>query len=544
MKPVRFNIDPKNYKHIRVEVDGAIAKLIIAIPDDGGFRDDYQLKLNSYDIGVDVEIADATRRLRYEHPEVSVVCITSGRDDGVFSAGANIFMLRTSDHAHKVNFCKFTNETRCYIEETHETSGQYYFAALNGLSSGGGYELPLACDEIHLVDDRRSAVSLPEVPYLAVLPGTGGLTRVVDKRKVRRDRADIFCTLAEGIRGKKAVEWKLVDAVHPSSTFNEKVDARLKELAGDGNPHKGIDLSVLEVDYKEESATYKYVKVDINQEKRVATIELTGPSAEDSKIPANAADLGSDWYGLRFWRELDDAILNLRFNYYEVGTVVIKSKGSCENVIALDNALEARKDDWFIREVLTEMKRVLKRIDYTSRTLFAFIEPESCFAGSFFEISLACDRTYMMNHEDEENYIGISVLNGGKFPMGNGISRLETRFLDDEDSVNKALGAIGKKLNAEEADKLGLVTEIPDDIDWEDEVRIAVEERVSFSPDALTGMEASLRFPGPETMETKIFARLTAWQNWIFTRPNAVGERGGLTMYGDVKNAEFDWKRV
>ncbi|KAA3602166.1 MAG: benzoyl-CoA-dihydrodiol lyase [Calditrichaeota bacterium] len=544
MKPVRFNIDPKDYKHIRVEVEGAIAKLIIAIPDDGGFRDDYQLKLNSYDIGVDVEIADATRRLRYEHPEVSVVCITSGRDDGVFSAGANIFMLRTSDHAHKVNFCKFTNETRCYIEETHETSNQYYFAALNGLSSGGGYELPLACDEIHLVDDRRSAVSLPEVPYLAVLPGTGGLTRVVDKRKVRRDRADIFCSLAEGIRGEKAVEWKLVDAVHPASSFDEKIAARLEELAGDGNPHKGIDLSVLEVDYQEDSATYEFVKVKIDQEKRVATIELTGPSAEDSKIPKNAADLGSDWYGLKFWRELDDAILNLRFNYYEVGTVIIKSKGSCENVIALDNALEAQKDDWFIREVLTEMKRVLKRIDYTSRTLFTFIEPESCFAGSFFEIALASDRAYMMNHEDEENFIGISVLNGGKFPMGNGISRLETRFLDDAESVNNALGAIGKKLNAEQAYELGLVTEIPDDIDWEDEVRIAVEERVSFSPDALTGMEASLRFPGPETMETKIFARLTAWQNWIFTRPNAVGERGGLTMYGDVKNAEFDWKRV
>lgn len=544
MKPVRFNIDPKNYKHIKVEVDGAIAKLIIAIPDDGGFRDDYQLKLNSYDIGVDVEIADATRRLRYEHPEVSVVCITSGREDGVFSAGANIFMLRTSEHAHKVNFCKFTNETRCYIEETHETSNQYYLAALNGLSSGGGYELPLACDEIHLVDDRRSAVSLPEVPYLAVLPGTGGLTRVVDKRKVRRDRADIFCTLAEGIRGKKAVEWKLVDAVHPSSTFNEKVDARLKELAGEGNPHKGINLSVLKADYTDDSANYKYVKVDIDQAKRVATIELTGPSAEDSNIPENASDLGSDWYGLRFWRELDDAILNLRFNYYEVGTVIFKSKGSVENVIALDNALEAKKDDWFIREVLTEMKRVLKRIDYTSRTLLAFIEPGSCFAGSFFEITLASDRTYMMNHEDEENYIGLSVLNGGKFPMGNGISRLETRFLDDSESVKNVLGKIGKKLNAEEADEFGLVTEIPDDIDWEDEVRIVVEERVSFSPDALTGMEASLRFPGPETMETKIFARLTAWQNWIFTRPNAVGERGGLTMYGDVKNAEYDWKRV
>lgn len=544
MKPVRFNINPKNYKHIRVEVEGAIAKLIITIPDDGGFRDDYQLKLNSYDIGVDIEIADATRRLRYEHPEVSVVCITSGRDDGVFSAGANIFMLRTSDHAHKVNFCKFTNETRCYIEETHKTSNQYYLAALNGLSSGGGYELPLACDEIHLVDDRKSAVSLPEVPYLAVLPGTGGLTRVVDKRKVRRDRADIFCTLAEGIRGEKAVEWKLVDAVHPASAFKEKVDARLKELAGNGNPYKGIDLSVLEVDYQENSATYEFVKVEIDQVKRVAIIELKGPSADDSKIPENASELGSDWYGLKFWRELDDAILNLRFNYYEVGTVIIKSKGSCENVIALDNALEARKDDWFIREVLTEMKRVLKRIDYTSRTIFTFVEPSSCFAGSLFEISLASDRTFMMNHEDEENYIGISVLNGGKFPMGNGISRLETRFLDDAESVNNSLGTIGQKLNAEEAEKLGLVTEIPDDIDWEDEVRIAVEERASFSPDALTGMEASLRFPGPETMETKIFARLTAWQNWIFTRPNAVGERGGLTMYGDVRNAEFDWKRV
>ncbi len=543
MTPIRFNLDPRTYKHLSVQVEGPTAKIIIKIPEDGGLREGYKLKLNSYDLGVDIELADATRRLRFEHPEVKAVCITSGQE-GIFSAGANIFMLKQSEHAHKVNFCKFTNETRCSIEESHQDSNQYYLAAANGLASGGGYELCLACDEIHLIDDRNSAVSLPELPFLGVLPGTGGLTRLVDKRRIRRDLADAFSTVAEGVKGAKAVEWRLVDAVHSASTFQEKVEARLKEIAGEGNPHKGIKLDVLEGDYSENGAEYKYVDLKIDHDSRVATLELTGPSDADSEIPENAAELGCNWYGLRFWRELDDAILNLRNNFYEIGTVVISSSGSIENVAKLDTALADREDDWFVREVLVEMKRVLKRIDYTSRSFYTLIEPGSCFAGSLFEIALASDRIYMEDHEEEDNHIALTVLNDGALPMGNGRSRLATRFYYDEDAASQAQAAKGKPLTAQEAMALGLVTDIPDDIDWEDEVRIQIEERASFSPDALTGMEASLRFPGPETLETKIFSRLTAWQNWIFTRPNAVGERGALTMYGDVQKPEFDWRRV
>ncbi len=543
MKPIRFNVDPKEYKHLKVAVEGPIARITLTIPEDGGLRDGYKLKLNSYDLGVDIELADATRRLRFEHPEVSAVAIQSGQD-GIFSAGANIFMLQTSGHPHKVNFCKFTNETRCSIEDSLQDSKQYYLAAANGLASGGGYELCLACEEIHLIDDRNSTVSLPELPYLGVLPGTGGLTRLVDKRKVRRDLADLFATVAEGVKGQRAVDWKLVDAVHTASTFHEKVTARLQEIAGDGNPYKGITLDVLKADYADGGAEYKYVNLKINHDSRVATIELTGPDAADGDIPATPSDLGCDWYGLRFWRELDDALLNLRNNYYEIGTVVIQSSGDINNVLKLDNALAEKKDDWFIREVLVEIKRVLKRIDYTSRSFFTLIEPGSCFAGSLFEIALASDRIYMMDHEEEENFVAISTLNDGFFPMGNGISRLNTRFYYEKDSAEKVIAAKDKLLTAAEAMALGIATDTPDDIDWEDEVRIQIEERASFSPDALTGMEASLRFPGPETMETKIFSRLTAWQNWIFTRPNAVGERGALTMYGNVRSPEFDWKRV
>ncbi len=543
MYPIRFNVNPGNYKHLTVEVDGPVAQIIIDIPEDGGLRDDYKLKLNSYDLGVDIELADATRRLRFEHPEVAAVCISSGKE-GVFSAGANIFMLKTAEHAHKVNFCKFTNETRCAIEDSHADSKQTYLAAVNGISSGGGYELCLACDEIHLIDDHRSAVSLPEVPYLGVLPGTGGLTRLVDKRRVRRDLADMFSTLAEGVKGDKAVAWRLVDAVHPASTFEADVTERLKEIAGEGKPFKGIQLDVLEADYHAAGARYKYVDLKIDRATRIATIELTGPEAGAAEIPGNPADFGCNWYPLRFWRELDDAILNLRNNEYEIGTIVFTSKGDIGNALALDQAMLAKKDDWFVNEVLVEIKRTLKRIDYTSRSLYTLIEPGSCFAGSLFEIALASDRIYMEDHEEEENHIALSKLNGGAFPMGNGLSRLETRFFYDKDALASALAVTGKQLAAAEAFELGLVTDIPDDIDWEDEIRIQVEERASFSPDALTGMEASLRFPGPETLETKIFSRLTAWQNWIFTRPNAVGERGALTMYGDVQSPEFDWRRV
>jgi benzoyl-CoA-dihydrodiol lyase len=542
-EPIRFNTHPDKYHHLKLSIEGPIARIELNVQEDEGLRPGYKLKLNSYDLSVDIELDDAVNRLRFEHPEVAVVCIES-QQNAVFCAGANIFMLGQSSHPHKVNFCKFTNETRINIEEATANSGQYYLAALNGIAAGGGYELALACAEIHLVDDSNSAVSLPEVPYLGVLPGTGGLTRVVDKRSVRRDRADIFCTVAEGIKGKRAVEWGLVDAVHPASVFRDKITERLQELAGKGHDAKGITLPPIEPKIDGSLLSYEYVTLAVDENARTATLTVKGPDAAAAQIPDDPAQLESDWYALRMWRELRDAILQLRFNYPTIGVVSLFSEGDPNHVIALDEALDKRNDHWFVREVLLQQRRTLKMLDITARTFYAQIVPGSCFAGSMLEIALASDRAYMQDDEDGENRIGISVANGGRFPMSHGLSRLQNRFYGVEDRVGAALARKGELIDAGDAYDLGLVTEIPDDIDWDDEVRVALEERVSLSPDALTGMEANLRFVGPETMESRIFARLSAWQNWIFTRPNAVGEKGALTSYGSPNNPEFDWSRV
>jgi len=537
--PVSFETSPARYRHLRLEIDGPIARLVIAIRENEGLRPGYALKLNSYDLGVDIELADAVQRLRFEHPEVTCVVITSGQE-GMFSAGANIFMLGTSSHAFKVNFCKFTNETRLYIEDATENSGQTYIAALNGTASGGGYELPLACKEMYLVDDRRSAVSLPEVPFLGVLPGTGGLTRVVDKRKVRRDLADIFVTLAEGIKGKRAVEWNLVDGIFPTSRFAESVAARAKEIAGAGRPsRKGVVLDALDPVVTAKSITYRHVTVTFGPQLRVAHVELRLPQ-DMPEIPREASELGASWWPLRAFRELDDAILRLRVNHLDAGILLFSTRGRIADVLKLDEQLEKHAGDWFVNEVRHLMKRVLKRVDVTSKSLFTIVDEGSCFAGSLFELSLASDRTYMLSDGPK---IALSVMNGGALPMGNGLTRLQSRFLAKPEHALEMASRRGE-LTAAEAEELGLVTASVDSVDWDDEVRLALEERASFSPDALTGMEASLRFAGPETIETKIFGRLSAWQNWIFQRPNAVGERGALSLYGKPESPEFDWNRT
>jgi benzoyl-CoA-dihydrodiol lyase len=540
---ISFNTGPDRYKHLKLGVEGPIARIKLSVQEDEGLRPGYKLKLNSYDLSVDIELDDAVNRLRFEHPEVSVVCIESALS-GVFCAGANIFMLGQSSHPHKVNFCKFTNETRLNIEEATDKSGQYYVAACNGIAAGGGYELAMACSEIHLVDDRNSAVSLPEVPYLGVLPGTGGLTRVVDKRKVRRDRADIFCTVAEGVKGKRAVEWGLVDYIHPASTFTDEVTARLKELAGKGHEAQGITLTPVEAEIEGGTLSYRYVTLVIDEASRSATLTIKGPEDGDATIPEDPTQLGADWYALRMWRELRDAVLQLRFNYPTVGVVSVFSEGDPKQIFALDEALDKRKDHWFVREVMLQQGRTLKMIDVTARTFYTQVLPGSCFVGSLLEVALACDRIYMLDDEDEHNHIGLTVMNDGRYLMAHKLSRLQNRFYGTDDRVRAALERNGELLTAAEADDLGLVTEIPDDIDWEDEIRVALEERASLSPDALTGLEANLRFVGPETMESRIFARLSAWQNWIFTRPNAVGDKGALTSYGSPNNPEFDWSRV
>lgn len=539
MQPINFETDPSRYHHIQLEVNGAVATIGLNIREDKPLREGYLLKLNSYDLSVDIELADAVNRLRFEHPEVSAVVISSKRD-GIFSAGANIFMLGTSTHNFKVNFCKYTNETRLGIEDATENSGQTYIAALNGIASGGGYELPLACKEIYLIDDRRSAVSLPEVPYLAVLPGTGGLTRLVDKRKVRRDRADIFVTLAEGIKGQRAVDWNLVDGIFPSSKFNESVVARAKEIAGEGHPErKGVKLEPLNPTITEKEISYKYVKVSFGPE-RVAHLEIQGPS-EVTPIPDDPTMLGNDWYPLRVYREIDNAILQLRFNYPEIGVIAIHTKGDLNKVVELEKQLFARRDNWFVNEVILLMKRVLKRVDVSAKSLFSIIDKGSCFAGSFLELALASDRAYMLSGGEAE--VALTDFNTGILPMGNGLTRLATKLLGEPELVNEVLKQ-REPFNAEQAETAGLITLAVDDLDWDDEVRVAIEERASLSPDALTGLEASLRFAGPETLETKIFGRLSAWQNWIFQRPNAVGERGALVMYGKPGSPEFDWRRT
>ena len=537
---VSFQTHPSAYRHLKLEVEGAVARIKLAIQEDQGLRPGYELKLNSYDLSVDIELADAVTRLRFEHPEVTCVVVTSALE-GVFSAGANIFMLGSSSHGFKVNFCKYTNETRLGIEDATEHSGQTYVAALNGLASGGGYELPLACEKIFLVDDRRSAVSLPEVAFLGVLPGTGGLTRVVDKRKVRRDLADVFCTLADGVRGKRAVEWGLVDEVWPTSKFEAGVEERVKEIAGEGRPDRlGIELSALTPEISEEGIEYEHVSLTWGKAARTAVLMIRGPK-EAVAVPSNAADLGVNWWPFQAFRELDHALLELRFNYPEIGLILLKTQGELATVLEVDAQLEAHKDDWFVHEVRHFMKRTLKRLDVTAKSLFAMIEPGSCFGGSLFELTIAADRSYMF--DDEGVKVALSELNRGAFPMGNGLTRLQTRFLGDPARAEQVFES-GAPFGPSEAEEEGLITSAMDEFDWEDDVRMAIEERASQSPDSLTGLEANLRFAGPETLETKIFGRLSAWQNWIFQRPNAVGPKGALTLYGQPESAEFDFART
>ena len=537
--PINFETHPSRYRHLKLEAEAGRGRIILKVDESAGLRPGYALKLNSYDLGVDIELADAVNRLRFEHPGVSVVILTSATE-GTFCAGANIFMLAASDHSFKVNFCKFTNETRLAMEDASAASGQRYIAAVNGICSGGGYELALACDEIILVDDRRSAVSLPETPYLGVLPGTGGLTRMVDKRKVRRDLADIFATLAEGIRGEKAVQWRLVDAVIPPSRFAETVENRVARLVdAERISRAGVVLDALAPAQSHSAIRYRHCSLTLASERRLAELVIEGPPQVD-QIPAQAAQLGADWYPLRLFRELDDALLRLRFNYPEIGLVLIKSRGALAKVIEIDRQFRDRRGDWFVRETMLLMKRVFKRLDLTAKSFFALIEEGSCFGGFVLELALAADRIYMKSAERVE--FATSPLNGGAFQMGNGLSRLETRFLSDPSRARKL--AVEERFDALKALDAGLVTVAPDQLDWDDEVRLAADERLSLSPDALTGMEANLRFAGPETMETKIFARLSAWQNWIFQRPNATGEHGALKLYGQPASPQFDWKRT
>ncbi|MFQ5718895.1 MAG: 2,3-epoxybenzoyl-CoA dihydrolase [Acidobacteriota bacterium] len=547
---VLFETHPDRYRHWRLEVNGDTARLTWDVQQEAPFRPGYALKLNSYDLGVDIELADAVQRLRFEHPEVKAVAIASAKDR-IFSAGANIHMLGSSSHPFKVNFCKFTNETRLAIEDASQHSGQKYLAACNGITAGGGYELALACDEILLVDDGHSAVSLPEVPLLGVLPGTGGLTRVVDKRGVRRDLADVFCTLAEGVKGERARQWGLVDTLAPTSRFDAAVAEKLAALAAQGKDRDGpgVVLQPLDPQVHADGLAYRYVSVAIDRPARTATITLKGPEdpAPDSASVLRAR--GSDAYLLRAFRELDDAICRLRFNDPEVGVWLLKSEGDPDRVLEHDLAVaRLSADDWFAGEILLMVARTLRRLDTTARSLFALVEPGSCFAGSLLEMVLAADRAYALDDPDHPVTLATSVVNFGALPMNHGLARIQIRFLRDPDgcvalAARTDAGDI-PRFDAQGAQQAGLVTVAADDIDYAEEVRVAIEERASLSPDALTGMEASLRFPGPESMQAKIFGRLSAWQNWIFQRPNAVGDRGALTLYGQPQRPSFDWRRT
>jgi benzoyl-CoA-dihydrodiol lyase len=544
-EPVTFARSPESYQHWRLTIDGRIARLVMAVQEDKPLRPGYRLKLNSYDLGVDIELADAIQRIRFEHPEVRCVVITSLKER-IFCAGANIFMLRGASHAWKVNFCKFTNETRLAMEDASAHSGLKFLAAINGICAGGGYELALACDEILLVDDGNSAVSLPETPLLGVLPGTGGLTRVVDKRRVRRDLADVFATVAEGVKGRRAVEWRLVDAVHPTSQFPDRVSRRAAALAASSDrptSGPGIELRPLERRLSPDRCDYSSLAVEIDRDKRVATLTLQGPgSGQPTDLEAIVA-AGDAFWPLRAFRELDDALLQLRVNEPLIGTLILRTHGNVADVLAMDEALAAHQGHWLVREIVHFVKRTLKRLDLTARSVFALIEPGSCFAGTLFELALAADRVYMLDDPERPVAIALSPMNGGPLTMSNGLTRLAVRYLGEPDRVRQLLDE-GASFDPQEALDAGLVSFAPDELDWDDEVRLAIEARAALSPDALTGMEANLRFAGPETMETKIFGRLTAWQNWIFQRPNAVGDRGALTSYGTQSRPEFDFKRT
>jgi benzoyl-CoA-dihydrodiol lyase len=546
---VDFRTDPSRYRHWKLTVDGPRATLALDVAEDAGLRPGYKLKLNSYDLGVDIELADALNRIRFEHPQVRAVVVTSAKDR-VFCSGANIFMLGLSGHAWKVNFCKFTNETRNGIEDTSRHSGIGFVAAVNGSCAGGGYELALACDEIVLVDDRSSSVSLPEVPLLGVLPGTGGLTRVTDKRKVRHDHADIFCTTTEGVRGKRALDWRLVDALAKPGEFDRVVQeraARLAERSERPADAKGVPLPPLERTIGADRIAYRHVSVDIDRSRRTATFSVRAPQGLQPSDIAGIEAAGAAWWPLAMARELDDAILEMRTNELEIGTWLLKTEGDAQAVLDADALLDRCAGHWLVRETIGLLRRTLARLDVSSRTLFALIEPGSCFAGTLAELAFAADRSYMLALPDEPQRaprLTLAEANFGRYPMVNGKARLARRFCDEAAPLAATRQAVGHPLDGEAALALGLVTAAPDDIDWTDEVRIAIEERASLSPDALTGLEANLRFGGGETMETRIFGRLTAWQNWIFIRPNAVGEKGALKVYGTGEKARFDFNRV
>ncbi len=539
--PVRFETHPDRYRHWRLELPseygGAVARLVMDVREGEGLRPGYPLKLNSYDLGVDIELADALARIRFEHPDVKALVFTSAKDR-IFCSGANIYMLGSSTHAFKVNFCKFTNETRLYLEEMSAETGVPSLAALAGTASGGGYELAIACDEMLLVDDGSSAISLPEAPLLGVLPGTGGLTRLVDKRKVRRDLADAFSTVAEGVRGKRAVEWGLCDEAPSKKDFDAAVKRRLDAMVArsERRPMTAVKLEPL-------GAERRYVTMAVDDATRTATITMRAPDGAEPRTPEELGQTGSNAWAIRLWRELDDALLDLRFNRPGVGVVALKTVGDPEQVLAVDTMLAKHGDDGLVREVTLLVRRVLKRLDMMPKSLFALIEPGSCFVGSLMELALASDRVFMLDDADAKVEVCLSPLNAGPLPMGNGLTRLQSRFLREPERVARVLEHVGP-FDTKAALEAGFVTFAPDDIDWDDEIRIAFEERASMSPDAMTGMEASLRFAGPETMETKIFGRLTAWQNWIFQRPNAVGPRGALTLYGKPERAEFDFNRT
>jgi benzoyl-CoA-dihydrodiol lyase len=546
---VDYRTAPPQYRHWHLSFAGPIAMLAMDVAEDGGIREGYKLKLNSYDLGVDIELHDAVQRIRFEHPEVRTVVITSLKDR-VFCSGANIFMLGLSSHAWKVNFCKFTNETRNGIEDASRGSGLKFIAAVNGSCAGGGYELALACDEIYLIDDRSSSVSLPEVPLLGVLPGTGGLTRVTDKRKVRHDLADIFCTVNEGVRGQRAKDWRLVDEVVKPARFHEAVYARALELAASSDRPAdalGVALTPLQRSVDDTTYRYEFVEVRLDRNKRTATFTVKAPFVPQPQDVAGIQAVGAAWWPLQMARELDDAILCLRTNELDIGIWLLKTEGDANAVLAVDATMLQHIDNWFVRETIGMLRRTFARIDVSSRSVFALIEPGSCFAGTLFELALAADRSYMLSlpsNADSEPRISLSQVNFGTYPMVNAQARLAHRFYDDSATVDAARATIGTALTSQEAVQLGLITAAPDDLDWADEIRIAIEERASMSPDALTGLEANLRFGGKETMESRIFGRLSAWQNWIFIRPNATGEKGALKVYGKGVKTEFDWNRV